>query len=224
MSLSIQHTNDGSKTLYSKVFKETYHSINGAVTESLHVFIDAGFKSMKKSEITILEIGFGTGLNALLTLLEAQHSGIVVNYESVELYPLESEVYDHLNYEQLLPSSQLMLKAMHDASWNKEVAITANFRLHKVKEDLLHFSPTTCFDLIYFDAFSPATQPELWTEDIFRKTANHTNEGGVLTTYCAKGAVRRTLQKVGFTTERLPGPPGKREMLRATKHVTSKAF
>ena len=215
MNLTIQNTDDGSKTIYSEAFKETYHSVNGAITESMHVFINAGFNYCQRNPIHILEVGFGTGLNAYLTLLEAQKHNITVEYQSIELYPLKSELYK--DYASSLSSDGNLLLAMHDAPWGCATEISHGFKLQKKKTDLLLFVPSTNYDLVYFDAFSPVTQPELWTEDVFRKIIDSMNEGSILTTYCAKGIVRRTLQKVGFKTERLPGPPGKREMLRGSK-------
>lgn len=217
MNLTLQNTGDGSNTIYSEAFKETYHSVNGAVTESMHVFINAGFKMYKQDPLHILEIGFGTGLNAVLTLMEAQKDNIVVEYQSIELFPLENIMVQSLGYGEFLSSEKNMFQALHDAPWNGKVDITPWFQLHKIKTDLLTFNFSDPYDVVYFDAFSPVTQPELWTEEVFEKLFNHMNNGGILTTYCAKGIVRRTLQKVGFKTERLPGPPGKREMLRATK-------
>ncbi len=217
MNLTIQNTDDGSKTVYSEAYKETYHSVNGAITESMHVFINAGFRICKQNPLHILEIGFGTGLNVFLTLIEAQKQGIPVEYQSIELFPLESAIFEHLGYAKSLSFDESLFKAIHDAPWDSEVEISPRFQLHKIKADLLKFNFTDNYDLIYFDAFSPVTQPELWSEEIFGKLFEHMNEGGILTTYCAKGIVRRTLEKIGFKTERLPGPPGKREMLRATK-------
>lgn len=217
MNLTLQNTTDGSKTLYSENFKETYHSVNGAVTESMHVFINAGFRVCKQNPVHIFEVGFGTGLNAFLTLIEAQKQCIEVDYHSIELFPLDEKVYDNLGYHTFLAANITEFKAMHKAAWDSKTEILQGFQLTKIKEDLLKYPFAQCYDLVYFDAFSPATQPELWNEEVFVNLFNHLNSGGILTTYCAKGSVRRTLQKAGFVTERLPGPPGKREMLRAMK-------
>ena len=183
----------------------------------MHVFINTGFRTCTKNPVHIFEVGFGTGLNAFLTLIEAQKQSITVNYQSIELFPLEKNVFDNLDYADFLASNNIIFKALHEAPWNNKTQILPCFQLTKIKEDLLNFNFSENYDLVYFDAFSPATQPELWSEEIFDKLFKHLNEGGILTTYCAKGAVRRSLQNVGFKTERLPGPPGKREMLRATK-------
>lgn len=218
VNISIQNTSDGSQTLYSEQFNETYHSVNGAVTESLHVFIDTGFMVTTKSDLQIFEVGFGTGLNALLTLQRARKLNRNVSYHAIELFPVSSEVFEKLDYASFTSNDTEFFGTMHRAPWNAEVRLTPNFVLTKVNGNLLNYNHPVMYDLVYFDAFSPAIQPELWSEDIFRKIYAHMNPNGILTTYCAKGAVRRTLQQVGFTTERLPGSPGKREMLRATKH------
>jgi tRNA U34 5-methylaminomethyl-2-thiouridine-forming methyltransferase MnmC len=215
--LTLQNTTDGSKTLYSDTFKETYHSANGAVTESMHVFIEAGFRTCKRNPLRIFEVGFGTGLNAFLTFIETQRLEIEVEYHSIELFPLENNILNQLEYARFLNSGTDTLNAIHRGPWDKKIEISPGFQLLKIRRDLLKFNFQENYDLVYFDAFSPSTQPELWSEEVLKKLYNHLNEGGILTTYCAKGAVRRTLEKVGFRTERLPGPPGKREMLRATK-------
>jgi tRNA U34 5-methylaminomethyl-2-thiouridine-forming methyltransferase MnmC len=216
-SITIQTTSDGSKTVYSEEFQETYHSIHGAVVESTHVFIDAGFKACNKNPVNIFEVGFGTGLNAFLTFIEVERHKISVNYQTIELLPLDKSITDYLEYPELLSSDLSVFRAMHDALWNETTEITSLFRLKKIKADLIDFKTVERYDLVYFDAFSPARQPELWSEEIFRKLFNQLTIGGILTTYCAKGNVRRTMEKVGFKTERLPGPPMKREILRARK-------
>ena len=218
-NLLIQHTSDGSQTLFSETFKETYHSVNGAVTESLHVFINAGFSACLKNPIRIFEVGFGTGLNALLTLVEAQKRAVAIDYQSIELFPVDKKTLDNLDYSHILGIDAHLFNALHNTPWNSKTEILQGFQLTKIKEDLVKYEFSEINDLVYFDAFSPVIQPELWGEDIFKRIYEHMPDGGILTTYCAKGAVRRTLQKVGFATERLPGPPGKREMLRATKNL-----
>jgi len=217
LNLAIQNTDDGSKTIYSETYKETYHSVNGAVTESMHVFINAGFRFCSQNPIKILEIGFGTGLNALLTLREAKIKAVMVEYQSLELFPLEKSWIQKLDYSVELSTDLSIFSALHETPWGRNIEIIPGFQLYKMNADLVKFDFFDHYNLIYFDAFSPETQPELWTFDIFKKIFEHMKEGGILTTYCAKGIVRRTLQEVGFRTERLPGPPGKREMLRATK-------
>lgn len=213
----IQNTGDGSQTIYSEIFKETYHSVNGAITESMHVFINAGFHACAKNPLRIFEVGFGTGLNALLTVLEARKQRIHVEYHSIELFPIDQNLYQSLDYTSSLSINSDLFTSLHATPWDKQTEILPGFVLKKIQADLVTVQLEDRFDVIYFDAFSPVTQSELWTEEIFGKLYKQMNDGGILTTYCAKGIVRRTLEKVGFKTERLPGPPGKREMLRAIK-------
>lgn len=219
MSLNLKFSNDGSHTVYSDAFKETYHSVNGAVTESMHVFIEAGFNQIQKSKVNILEIGFGTGLNAFLSLLESEKNGIEVTYDTLELYPVGEEVYLSLNYPKTLGlSREEAFKRMHTSAWSEWIAISERFYLQKHNADIKSFKYNEeAYDVVYFDAFSPVVQPELWEQVVFEAIYRSMCTGGLLTTYCAKGEVRRNMQRAGFTVERLPGPPGKREMLRATK-------
>lgn len=203
--------------MYSENFKETYHSVNGAITESMHVFINAGLRACSKNPLRVFEAGFGTGLNALLTLAEAQKQQIHIEYQSIELYPLDQNLYQSLDYSSSLTVNKDLFMALHIAPWNKKTEIFPGFDLKKIHADLMTVQLDDMFDVVYFDAFSPAVQPGLWTEEIFDKIYKQMNDGGILTTYCAKGIVRRILEKAGFKTERLPGPPGKREMLRAIK-------
>lgn len=225
MKRIIERTEDGSATLFVPELNEHYHSVKGARTESQHIFIDMGLKASTAIQPHILEIGFGTGLNALLTLETAEQEKRPVHYTGIELYPLSWEEVDILNY-----SNNPLFKELHTASWNKDVNITPCFTLHKIKGDVnrvisdkqltvIGEPPANySFDLVYFDAFAPEKQPELWSEELFRNIYSCMNYNGILTTYCAKGVIRRLLQAVGFTVERLPGPPGgKREILRAGK-------
>jgi tRNA U34 5-methylaminomethyl-2-thiouridine-forming methyltransferase MnmC len=218
MSLTLQISNDGSHTVYADGFGETYHSVNGAITESNHVFIDAGLNQVNKSSVNVLEIGFGTGLNAFLTLLQAEKKGLAIYYETLELFPVEDAVYASLNYAEVLHAGKATFTLLHQSNWEEVIAITPHFTIQKHKIDIPSFLyPADSYDVVYFDAFSPVTQPELWTQELFTSIYTSMRVGGVLTTYCAKGEVRRNMQRAGFTVERLPGPPGKREMLRATK-------
>lgn len=219
MSIKLQISNDGSHTIYSEAFNETYHSVNGAVTESLHVFIHAGLHHIHKSKVNILEIGFGTGLNAFLSLLESEKIGIEITYDTLELYPVGESVYTNLNYPKTLGSDrEEAFIRMHTSAWGERIAITERYSLQKHNVDIRSLSyPTDTYDVVYFDAFSPVVQPELWGQDVFEALYRSMCAGGVLTTYCAKGEVRRNMQRAGFAVERLPGPPGKREMLRAIK-------
>ena len=225
MKRIIERTEDGSATLFVPELNEHYHSVKGARTESQHIFIDMGLKASTAIQPHILEIGFGTGLNALLTLETAEQEKRPVHYTGIELYPLSWEEVDILNY-----SDNPLFKELHTTSWNKDVNITPCFTLHKIKGDVnrvisdkqlavIGEPPANySFDLVYFDAFAPEKQPDMWSEELFRNIYACMNDNGILTTYCAKGVIRRLLQAVGFTVERLPGPPGgKREILRATK-------
>lgn len=214
---TLQITEDGSHTLFVPEIEECYHSTKGAIQESRHIFIEAGLKQFAKSEINVLEIGFGTGLNALLTSLE---SDVLVNYSTIELYPVPIEQALKLNYPELLgPESVVLFEKIHSSPWNEKVQISENFSITKLNADFTRTDFDEKFDVIYFDTFSPEKQPEMWSEEMFRKLYLCASENAVLTTYCAKGAVRRAMKSAGFAVERLPGPPGKREILRARKIV-----
>lgn len=214
----LQETADGSHTLFIPEMDEHYHSVNGAVQESRHVFIEAGLRHQAKKDITVFEIGFGTGLNAFLTLLDAEENGRKVDYHSVELYPLEPELVQSLNYGNVIcPEKKELFQSLHAAPWNETANITNLFTLHKIQGDNNTCPLPEGIDLVYFDAFAPDKQPEMWNQEIFNRLYAHMAEGGILTTYCAKGAVRRMMKEAGYSVERIPGPPGKREMLRAIK-------
>ncbi|GGJ97388.1 MULTISPECIES: tRNA (5-methylaminomethyl-2-thiouridine)(34)-methyltransferase MnmD [Parabacteroides] len=218
MKRELQETADGSHTLFIPEMDEHYHSVNGAVQESRHVFIEAGLHRQEKKDITVFEVGFGTGLNAYLTLLDAENEDRSVDYFSVELYPLDPALVRALNYgDMICPEKKMLFTALHSAAWNEPVKITDHFTLHKIQGDNNSCTLPEDMDLIYFDAFAPDKQPEMWSQEIFDRLYAHTSEGGILTTYCAKGVVRRMMQKAGYSVERIPGPPGKREMLRAIK-------
>lgn len=214
----LQETADGSHTLFIPEMDEHYHSVNGAVQESRHVFIEAGLHHQAKKDITVFEIGFGTGLNAFLTLLDAEENGRKVDYYSVELYPLEQELVQSLNYGKVIcPEKKDLFQALHAAPWNETAYITNLFTLHKIQGDNNSCALPEGIDLVYFDAFAPDKQPEMWNQEIFDRLYAHMAQGGILTTYCAKGAVRRMMKEAGYSVERIPGPPGKREMLRAIR-------
>ncbi|WP_298651085.1 tRNA (5-methylaminomethyl-2-thiouridine)(34)-methyltransferase MnmD [uncultured Proteiniphilum sp.] len=217
----IELTEDGSHTLYIPELNEHYHSTHGAVQESLHVYLEAGLHHYDKQEVNLLEIGFGTGLNAFLTLLDTERSGKTVKYTTLERYPVSLAHAEKLNYSKLLdPSRKEIFIQLHSSAWGDWVDITPTFGLKKLQTDALRleeFQPEALFDLIYYDAFAPEKQPGMWTEEIFNRLYALSNYGAMLTTYCAKGAVRRMLQTAGYRVERLPGPPGKREILRAVK-------
>ena len=211
-------TEDGSNSLYVPEIDECYHSSHGAIQESRHIFIEAGLKQCRKSEINVLEVGFGTGLNAFLTMIEAERSGKQIQYVSLEKYPVETEKALRLNYpEELSPEKRSFFELMHISAWNEKVQITPFFSLEKIKTDFTQYTPEHKFDVIFFDAFSPEKQPEMWTQERFELIYKHCNHGAILTTYCAKGVVRRSMQVAGFIVERLAGPPGKREILRGVR-------
>jgi tRNA U34 5-methylaminomethyl-2-thiouridine-forming methyltransferase MnmC len=211
-------TADGSTTIQLSDWQEQYHSKHGAIQEASHVFVNMGLSLFfEKPSVSILEIGFGTGLNALLTLKESEKQKLQVLYEAVEAYPVTQEEVQRVNFPELLQVQRRHFDDLHLAVWEEEVAIIPTFRLKKRKQFFESIDDRDSFDLIYFDAFGARVQPELWTETIFKKMFEALKNRGVLVTYAAKGSVRRSMQAVGFTVERLPGPPGKREMLRATK-------
>jgi tRNA U34 5-methylaminomethyl-2-thiouridine-forming methyltransferase MnmC len=216
----IVKTSDGSTTIHLPDWNENYHSTYGAIQESKHVFIDKGLSIISKPEISILEIGFGTGLNCFLTLIEAEKRKISINYVGVEAYPVTEEEAVQLNYVSQLNvgDKQVVFNQLHQVSWDENHDILIEFSLEKRKQFFKDITAEDQFNLVYFDAFGAEHQPELWSVEIFRIMFKAMKEDGVLVTYCAKGSVRRAMQEVGFTVERLDGPPGKREMLRATKH------
>ena len=204
-------------------WNESYHSTHGAIQEAYHVFIEMGYKTFEQQDLSVLEIGFGTGLNAFITLLEAAKDQRNVNYVGVEAYPVKEDELLALNYVSELDTRNLSHKfeEMHLTPWNKAQAVIPNFMLTKRQMFFHNISDVEVFDLIYFDAFGARVQPELWSEDIFKLMFTALKPGGKIVTYAAKGSVRRAMQAVGFEVERLPGPPGKREMLRGTKLVRS---
>lgn len=213
----IELTADGSHTLFVPELDEHYHSINGAIQESEHIYINVGLHCCTQKEIYIFEVGFGTGLNAFLTLLDAQNSEKVIHYISIEKYPLSDSITSKLNYGQ---KDQDLFNILHQSLWNQEIEIIPNFFLTKIEADFTSFDFDRIkypIDVIYFDAFAPQKQSDMWSLSLFSKLYGISNNDAILVTYCAKGIVRRMLQEVGYTVERLPGPPGKREILRARK-------
>ena len=217
-------TGDGSKTIQIEEWNEQYHSLHGAINEANHVFIKHGliffiesFPNIKS--IDILEIGFGTGLNALITLLKAEALNLDINYVGVEAYPVHQDEIKQLNYVNQLSTNDTAFSKLHECSWESVHKLTPHFTLLKQQKLFSEINQKMAFNLIYFDAFGARVQPELWTESIFKIMYDGLKENGVLVTYSAKGSVRRAMQVVGFFVERLPGPPGKREMLRAQKRV-----
>ncbi|MBO3116236.1 tRNA (5-methylaminomethyl-2-thiouridine)(34)-methyltransferase MnmD [Winogradskyella sp. DF17] len=226
MKRKIITTSDGSKTIQIEDWNEQYHSIHGAIQEANHVFIKHGllfFNSRENrdsgaSEISILEMGFGTGLNTFLTYIEAEKLSSSVNYVGVEAYPVNEEEIAQLNYPELVSSAHAeVYTKLHASPWEVPVSLYSNFSVEKLQIKFEDVNFSNQFNIIYFDAFGARVQPELWTEVIFSKMYKALKVNGILVTYSAKGSVRRAMQSVGFTVERLPGPPGKREMLRALK-------
>lgn len=218
MERSLRLTDDGSHTLYVDKLDEAYHSTHGALQESVHVFIKQGLHTITKSRLNILEIGFGTGLNALLTLHFSRKTKQEVRYYAVEKYPLSRAEYSQLNFEQFVDGvPRGCLNLMHDAEWGRSVQVTEGFSLFKEQADFRSMDIPGDFDLVYFDAFSPDKQPELWSAEVFATIGKSTSKGAVLVTYSSKGVVRRTLSACGFSIEKVPGPPGKREIIRAIR-------
>lgn len=213
----IKQTADGSHTLTSSLFHETYHSTFGAIQESKHIFIGAGLDILKAKEepVNILEIGFGTGLNALLSYLWAEENSNVVHYTGIEAFPVSADIVKKLNYPDILSCDRKLIEGLHLSGLQN---LSANFRSRVVPVSFQDFIPESeAYHLIYFDAFSPETQPEMWTTDGFHKLYSGLKPKGMLVTYSSKGIVKRGLKEAGFSVEKIPGPPGKREFLRATK-------
>ncbi|MBE0662795.1 MAG: tRNA (5-methylaminomethyl-2-thiouridine)(34)-methyltransferase MnmD [Bacteroidales bacterium] len=213
-------TEDGSHTIYMEELNEHYHSVYGALQESRHVFINAGLKACNSQQVNILEIGFGTGLNALLTFFEAEARNQQIHYTACEPFPVTEMMWKQLNYATLFTeeNASTIFDSMHATEFGREVQMNGNFTFQKIAQKIENANLLeNHFHLIYFDAFAPAVQPELWTYQIFKKLFDATDNDGVLVTYSAMGEVRRSMTKAGFKVERLPGPPGKREMLRAMK-------
>ena len=204
---------DGSTTIWVPVLDEHYHSIHGALTESNHVFIDAGLKALNCNPIAILEVGLGTALNARLTGDYCRTNSIRVRYDALEKFPLKAEEID-----QLAAAGMSKEVPYLSAVPGQTTEINSDFDFTLLVEDLRDFhSEENTYDLIYFDAFAPSAQPELWSEEVFENMYRILKPGGVLTTYCAKGSVKRAMKAAGFEIEALPGPPRKREMTRAWK-------
>lgn len=226
MERELQLTADGSHTLFVPQLNEHYHSVNGAVQESLHIFIGAGLHAVKKENVRLLEIGFGTGLNAFLTLCDWMQPAPEacryrhIDYYAVELYPLERQIVEALNYAERAGVRQsAWFGQLHAAPWNVAVQINERFTLHKIAGDSRTCPLPEEIDLIYFDAFAPDKQPEMWEAEMFDRLYAVSAPGARIVTYCAKGEVRRRMQAAGYRMERLPGPPGKRHMLSGYKDV-----
>ena len=223
MKRELLKTDDGSMTIHLPDINEQYHSKHGALQEANHVFLKMGLEPLiddfSKIPLSILEIGLGTGLNCLITHNESVKNNIKINYTAVEAFPVATEEWEAMDYGQLLNTkvSREIFRNIHELPWEFEQVLDVNFLLTKQQKEFKDIADKEIYNLIYFDAFGARVQPELWTETIFQLMFNSLKENGVLVTYSAKGSVRRAMQAVGFTVERLEGPPGKREMLRAVK-------
>lgn len=220
-NIKIITTEDGSHSLYHEGLKETYHSFHGALQESIHVFIEKGLrfwrtKSGLPKQVDIFEVGFGTGLNALLAAQFAIENEVKINFTSIEPFPLEEDIVNQLNYAQVIGQDNLkaVFEELHKAGWDMAIELNSYFTLHKIKDKLQDFQADKKFDVVFFDAFAPSKQEELWTADLMKKCFDLLKDGGVFTTYSAKGQLKRDLKSVGFVVETLPGPPGKKEMVR----------
>lgn len=218
----IKTTKDGSQTLFVSELDEGYHSWHGAAQESMHVYINEGLKHVSEglTQVNVFELGLGTGLNAFLTALYAQDAELKIIYDGIEKFPVDPEVLGKLNYQELYGSDDntQLFEHLSSANWDEVVEISSHFKIQKILGDFLTFENKTDFyDVFYFDAFGFRAQEELWSQESFQKCYDMLRKGGVLVTYASKGVARRTMEAIGFTVERIPGPPGKREMMRATK-------
>jgi len=213
-------TRDKSDTIFVKRYNEIYHSSHGALNESKHVFIQSGLQFIQLEKIRIFEVGFGTGLNAILSYLESLKKDIKIEYTGIELYPLDPELIDKLNFTDFIPKNeQAVFQLIHHSEWNKKNKLAPNFTFTKIQADFTSYQFNNCFDLIYFDAFAPEKQPEMWSLGNFQKIFDALNQEGILVTYSSKGLVKRNLREAGFKVKRLEGPAGKRHMLRASKEI-----
>lgn len=220
-SLKIIESKDGSHTIYNPELDEHYHSTHGAFQEAMHVFIKSGFeeKLQSQSEVKIFEMGFGTGLNAVLTAMQQDEQELEIEYTALEAYPLAKEILQELNYKGHWGSrGQSLFNMVHSIPWDQKSRLYPGFKFEKVESSFEDFESETLFDLVYWDAFGPRVQPELWVETIFSKMFSLMNKDGILVTYSCKGDVRRAMIAAGFDVEKIPGPPGKREILRARKN------
>ena len=214
-------TIDGSTTIHLPEWNESYHSKHGAIQEAYHVFIKNGLSLFKGNSVSVLEIGFGTGLNAFITFLEALNKNQVIDYVGVEAYPIAIEEALQMNYsEQIDESQSALFEQLHNSQWNTKVQIANHFTLTKREQFFQDISDTNTFDLIYFDAFGFRVQPELWSDLIFQKMYDALRPNGILVTYACRTSIKNAMLLAGFSVEKLPGAPGKREMLRATKGLS----
>lgn len=217
MKRELRVTSDGSKTLYIRQFDEFYHSVHGALNESMHVFINNGLNAVDAHQLSILEFGMGTGLNALLTYGIANDSKREIEYTTLEKYPLSKDEWSLVEYGDS-ELEKVAFEEIHNAEWNQKVELSPYFILNKIETAFEEFEPEeNSFDLIYYDAFAPSAQPELWDVPIFKLCLKALKPGGFLVTYCANGQAKRNMKAAGFIVKALPGPPKKREMTKATK-------
>ncbi len=217
MKLELVTTNDGSHTFYRPDLDEQFHSKYGAIQESMHIFINAGLKTITKPEVCIFEVGFGTGLNVILSLIEAEKVHQALIYDSLEKFPIAKELILKLNYVNYLPAKyRPIFYSIHNEEWNKNFQL-GNMSLTKYSGDIRTFNFTRTYHIVYFDMFAPDKEPELWSSEIFSKIFKAIEPDGFLITYSVKGIVRRRLQDAGFSVEKLDGPPGKRQILKARK-------
>jgi tRNA U34 5-methylaminomethyl-2-thiouridine-forming methyltransferase MnmC len=215
---SIIKTGDGSDTLYSNKFNDQYHSTFGALQESQFIYIQTGLNYCEQNSLKIFEVGFGTGLNAILTFIEGFNKKIDIEYHAIELFPINIETINQLNYFEFISNDQKSVyKKLHTCKWNKKIEIAENFIFKKIMYDFNNYIFKEKYDLIYFDAFAPEKQPDMWSNENFAKLYATLNNNGILTTYSSKGIVKNNLRKAGFKVVRLDGPTGKRHILRAHK-------
>jgi tRNA U34 5-methylaminomethyl-2-thiouridine-forming methyltransferase MnmC len=216
--LKIISTSDGSSTIYVPELDEHYHSTFGAIKESMHVFINEGYRSVDTNPLAVFEMGFGTGLNALLTLYESMKDGRQVDYLSVEKHPLGKDIYKQLNYEDFFAENKKSyFSLLHECRWGEKCQISDNFCIRKLEADFSDMHTDRLFDIVYYDAFAPGKQAEMWSLDVLSKAASLLKPGGVFVTYSAKGQLKRDLVSLGFSVEHRPGPAGKRHISRAVK-------
>ncbi len=212
-------TKDGSHTLLDQATGATFHSLHGAIQESEHVYIRAlRHMATKKPSVSVVEMGFGTGLNALLSCMAADAVSAHVHYTAIEMFPLEANWAQQLNYCATLetPAYIAVFDRLHSADWESDQRITDHFTIHKINARMEEaVIGSRLVDIVYYDAFAPEVQPELWSREIFEKIGTWMQPGGMLTTYCSKGAVRRAMQAAGWRVKKMPGPPGKREIVHA---------
>lgn len=218
MKREIITTNDGSSSIYIPEMDETYHSVHGAVQEALHVFIKNGLGLLSSKEINVFELGFGTGLNAILSEQYSSQNSILINYHSIEAFPVEVSLVKLLNYNDIIKYNVEIFDSIHSAKWEVLNRISETFQLKKIEAKIQDFElDKNHYDIVFFDAFGPRAQSEMWSVEILQKMYDGLKPDGKLVTYCAQGQFKRDLKSIGFKVENLPGPPGKREMTVATK-------